>query len=311
MNAEAEQATRSTSMTELRQRMEPRTAVVKAGFTDSASFELAQRAAKALSASDLVPQNYQGNIPNCLIALEMAQRIGASPLMVAQNLYVVHGRPAWSAKFLIASFNQCGRFSPIKYRFQGTEGKDDWGCRAYAKDLQTGEELTGPLITIELAKAEGWHGRNGSKWKTIPELMLRYRAAAWMVNTHAPEISMGLNTAEEVHDVYDAALDPQSGAYEVTTESLREAAEEVVTPEAEPQPEAEARDPEQVSIDTQKPHGNTINAAVAKLEKAPDIDTLNATWNVIRSDFKHKGYEVTLEVEAKYQDMKDHFEAQQ
>ena len=205
---------------------------VRAGFNDLHGFELAQRAAKALAASTLVPQQFQGNLPNCLIALEMAQRIGASPLMVMQNLYIVHGRPGWSAKFLIASFNQCGRFTALRFEWVGTRGKDDWGCRAWATEKATGDKIEGPLITIALAKAEGWESKSGSKWKTIPELMLTYRAAAWLVNTHAPEISMGLNTAEEIGDVYDANRNP-NGEYMVTLDEIRG---EPAAPAADPAP---------------------------------------------------------------------------
>ncbi|MDE7242260.1 MAG: hypothetical protein K2N62_10385, partial [Desulfovibrio sp.] len=109
-------------------------------------------------------------------------------------------RPAWSAQFLIATLNQSGKFSALRYEFQGEEGTDEWGCRAVTTELATGERLTGPLITIGLAKKEGWYGKNGSKWQTMPELMLRYRAAAWFVRAYAPEIAMGLQTVEEVRD---------------------------------------------------------------------------------------------------------------
>lgn len=197
--------------------------VVRAGFNDLQGFELMQRQCKALAASTLVPQQFQGNLPNCLIALEMAQRIGASPLMVMQNLYVVHGRPGWSAKFLIASFNQCGRFSAIRFEWSGARDTDNWGCKAYATELSSGEKIVGPLITIALAKKEGWHQKSGSKWQTIPELMLMYRSAAWMVNTHAPEISMGLNTAEELGDVFDAAK-AGDGTFAVTSDQLQQQA---------------------------------------------------------------------------------------
>lgn len=200
---------------------EARMPAVRTGMMDLQGFELMQRVGKALSMSTLVPQQYQGSLPNCLIALEMAQRIGASPLMVCQNLYVVHGRPGWSAKFLIATFNQCGRFDAIRYDWQGKPGSEDWGCRAYSKERSTGEKIIGPLITMALAKKEGWSEKSGSKWKTIPELMLMYRAAAWMVNTHAPEISMGLNSAEEISDVYDATRSPD-GEFTVTTDAIRE-----------------------------------------------------------------------------------------
>src|SRR5689334_20201961 len=167
------------------QQMEPRT---KAGdsatgmdFTTGENFALLQRAAKMLSESTLVPKEYQRNIPNCVIALNMAQRIGADPLMAMQNLYIVHGRPGWSAQFIIATFNRCGRFSALRYEWTGERGKPDWACRAWAVEYFTNEKLYGSWITWEMVKAEGWEAKNGSKWKTMPEQMFMYRAAAFFV----------------------------------------------------------------------------------------------------------------------------------
>lgn len=178
---------------------------VSIGITNSTGFELAQRAAKLLSSSSLVPKDYQGpaGMPNCVIALNMSHRMGADPLMVMQNLVLVHGRPTWSSQFLIATFNSCGRFSAMRFEFFGEKGSDDYGCRAVATELASGEKLYGTDVTIGIAKAEGWYGRNGSKWKTMPDQMLRYRAASWFVRTIAPELSMGLHTAEEIIDITD------------------------------------------------------------------------------------------------------------
>jgi hypothetical protein len=172
------------------------------GFSTQGSFELAQRAAKLLSASSLVPKEYQGasGIANCVVALNMAARIGADPLQVMQNLYIVHGKPAWSAQFLIATFNGCGRFTAIRYEWVGEKGKDSYGCCAYATEKATGEVLRGAEVTIDLAKKEGWFGKSGSKWQTMPQQMLMYRAAAWLVRVYAPELAMGLSTADEVDD---------------------------------------------------------------------------------------------------------------
>lgn len=195
--------------------MQPIAERVAVGLTTSEGFELSQRAAKLMAASTLMPDTFRGNLPNCAIALNLAARLGADPLLVAQNLYVVHGRPAWSSQFLIATWNQCGRFAPIRYEFFGDKGTDGYGCRAISKELSSGEPIIGPDVTIGLAKEEGWYNRNGSKWKTgLRDLMLRYRAATFLIRTTAPELSMGLHTAEEMHDVYDAARGP-SGDYEV------------------------------------------------------------------------------------------------
>jgi hypothetical protein len=166
----------------------PRDTAVMPGFNSQQSWELAQRIGKAFAASTLVPEQYRGNLAN---------RMGASPLMVMQNLYIVHGNPGWSSKFLIASFNQCGRFSALRYEWT----KDRTGCRAWAIEKATGERIEGPQVTLAMAKDEGWSTKNGSKWKTMPELMLMYRSAAFLIRTYAPEISMGLRTDDEIIDM--------------------------------------------------------------------------------------------------------------
>lgn len=176
---------------------------VRGDLVSASGWELAQRVAKALAAASLVPQEYRDNVPNCIIALEIANRLGASPLLVMQNLYVVHGRPGWSSQFLIATFNQCGRFSAMRFEFFGTQNTDSWGCRAWAIEKSTNERITGADITIALAKAEGWHTKSGSKWKTMPQQMLMYRAASWFVRAYAPELSMGLQTRDELDDVVE------------------------------------------------------------------------------------------------------------
>lgn len=174
------------------------------GFLSSKSFDLMQRVAKAFNSSSLVPPDYQGTkgFSNCLIALNMATRMKADPLMVMQNLYVVHGRPSWSSQFLIATFNSNGRFSALRYEFFGEEGTDSWGCYAWAVEKETNQKLSGSKITLSLAKSEGWYQKNGSKWKNMPQQMLMYRAAAWFIRAYAPEIAMGLHTQEEMQDVY-------------------------------------------------------------------------------------------------------------
>ncbi len=177
----------------------PRDAAVMPGFVSENSWRLANRIGQAFAASSLVPQAYQGNVANCIVALEMANRMGASPLMVMQNLYIVHGNPGWSSKFLIACFNQSGRFSALRYEWNA----ERTSCRAWATERATGERLVGPTVTVAMAKEEGWSTKSGSKWKTMPELMLMYRSAAFMIRTYAPELSMGLKTDDEIIDTVD------------------------------------------------------------------------------------------------------------
>lgn len=181
-------------------------------FASQANFENAQRMAISLASSTIVPAQYQKSktteaVANCIIALEMANRIGMSPLLVMQNLYVVYGNVGWSSKFLIAALNTCGRFSPLRYEHENEGDMDKWRCRAWAIDKTTGSPLHGAWVSLQMAKDEGWYGKAGSKWKTMPELMLQYRSAAFFQRTYAPEISMGMQTVEEIRDVVDTTYE--------------------------------------------------------------------------------------------------------
>lgn len=184
------------------------TELVKQIPNDSAfsvgGFEHAQRVAKMLASSDLVPASYKNNIQNTMIAMEMANRIGASPLMVMQNLSVIQGKPSWSSSFIIASINNSKRFTRLNFKLEGVG--DNYGCTAHANDIKTGEYLEGPKVDWNMVKGEGWLGKAGSKWKTMPELMFRYRAAAFFGRLYTPDILMGMQTVEEVVDVTQEAI---------------------------------------------------------------------------------------------------------
>jgi hypothetical protein len=285
----------------------------RSGFDTLQSFELLQRQAKAFASSSLVPKEYQNNLPNCIIALEMAQRIGASPLQVVQNLFVVHGRPGWSAQFLIACMNQSGRFSSIRYRWSGKEGQDDWGCQAYATERATGDEIVGPQITIGLAKKEGWYQKNGSKWQTIPQLMLMYRAAAWLVRTHAPEISMGLQTAEELHDVFDAKRGGD-GVYTVDLDSMRPGeGDQAARPDEPPTDDDEGSDdgqltPGNVDQETGEVIEGKFNeeSAIKLLESKRTVKTLDESYDDICDDYRVTDRDVPPDsVGVKYNEMRE------
>lgn len=172
--------------------------------TDAANnFELMQRQSMMLSKSTIVPAQFRGNVSNCFIALDMALRMNQNPLMVMQGMYISEktGTPAWYAKFLIATFNATGKYSSLTYNEVGERGKDTWGFYCTATELATGKEQKGVTVTIDMAQKEGWFDRRGTKWTSMPELMMRYRAAAFLIRQVAPEVTMGLLTREELEDV--------------------------------------------------------------------------------------------------------------
>lgn len=168
-------------------------------FGTSDNFIMAMQMAKALASSTIVPQTFQKNDANCLIAIEQAQRLRVSPLMVMQNLNVIQGRPSWSSKFLIAAINNSGKFD-MELQFDETKDKDrkPFSCTAWT--MKNGRRVEGMTVDMDMAKDEGWLGKNGSKWKTMPQLMLRYRAASFFSSLNCPELTMGLYTKEEMQD---------------------------------------------------------------------------------------------------------------
>lgn len=168
-------------------------------FGTSDNFIMAMQMAKALSSSTIVPQTFQKNDANCLIAIEQAQRLQVSPLMVMQNLHVIQGRPSWSSKFLIAAINNSGKFD-MELQFDETRDKDGKPFSCTAWTTKNGRRVEGMTVDMNMAKDEGWLGKNGSKWKTMPQLMLRYRAASFFSSLNCPELTMGLYTREEMQD---------------------------------------------------------------------------------------------------------------
>lgn len=221
-------------------------------FGSVQGFEIGQRMAKVFAQSTLVPQAYQGNVGNCLIGLNMAARMHADPLMVFQNLVVVHGTPTFEAKFAIACFNATGKYTSIRYEEIGERGKDNFGMYAFAIDKATGDVVKGPEITIQMAKDEGWYGRN-PKWKTIPQLMLRYRAASWLIRTTDPGVMMGFQTREELEDAEYTEITPDN------VDQL--SAEEKLT---------QAQEKEQKEANTQSLNLNTSSATSEETQAIPD-----------------------------------------
>lgn len=209
-------------------------------FFDPVQFDTMQRVCKLFASSELVPDMYKASdknpmdkaMANCMIAIEIAQRIGASPLMVMQNMVPIYGKPSWSSKFLVATVNTCGRFNPLQYRFteKGMLGMVDYTdyvwdnatrskravlkhfdgkkimdieCVAYTTAKGSDKVLESSPVSVRLAIQEGWYTKNGSKWQTMTRQMLMYRAASFWTSAYAPELSMGMKTVEEYQDIQD------------------------------------------------------------------------------------------------------------
>lgn len=260
------------------------TAVQQFSFFDPDQFATMQRVATMFANSELVPDMYRVTpdnpkekaVSNCIIAIDIANRVGANVLMVMQNLVIIYGRPSWSSKFLIGTVNTCGRFEPLKFKFEElgelknykyTEYETNWvtgqdgrkkkevkmvektlsgpvkniQCIAYTTSRGSDEILESSPVSVEMAINEGWYTKKGSKWQTMTKQMLMYRAASFWTNAYAPELSMGMKTEDEIRDIIDVPFE------EVTEKVEREIKEKAnkkeisitpqpVVPEETPEP---------------------------------------------------------------------------
>lgn len=224
---------------------------IEANFNTYRGFQAMHHMAESLANSTIIPESFRSvtmvkdrydqaakkwlykpepnpsGVSNCIIALNMSQRLNADPMMIMQNLYLIDGRPSWSSQFIIAAINSCGRYSPLRFEVTGGDEEieipyatTEWvynevtrkrepmeskqvakvknlTCVAWVIEKETGERLESSPISMELAVKEGWYQKNGSKWQTMPEQMLRYRAASFFGRVYAPELLMGLRSSEE------------------------------------------------------------------------------------------------------------------
>jgi hypothetical protein len=167
------------------------------------NFEHNHRVATALAGSDMVPQRYRGNVGNVMIAMEMAKKFKVSTVMAMQHVQVFEdGNLGLSSPFIIAMINGCGRFEML--RFTETGEGDDLKCIAWTRYQGSTEIIEGPAVSIKMAKEEGWYSADGSKWPTMPSLMLRYRSAAFFSRLHCPDVTLGMQSREEVLDTHAA-----------------------------------------------------------------------------------------------------------
>lgn len=162
----------------------------------------AYKNAVVLSKSDLVPETYKGKPENVLLAMDMASRTGFSLMQIMQNLYIVRGKPSWSGSFCMNAIKACGKYDKVRFVLLGGSPTDrDFGVYVSAIDKSTGETVRGVTVTWDMVKSEGWDSKPGSKWKTMPELMFKYRAAAFFARTECPEVLQGVRDEYEQRDI--------------------------------------------------------------------------------------------------------------
>lgn len=177
----------------------------------ASTFAMAEKFAE----SQLVPRHLQGRPSDCFIVLTMAAELRQNPLMVAQNIVIVQGTAGWKAAYVIALANSSGLLKDridwtverpggrTEFKRKTKEGlfatsMENMRVTAFATLAGTGARVEFSVDTA-MAIAEGW--ANNEKYTSMPEVMLRWRAGAFLVRFYAGDVTLGLYTDTELETI--------------------------------------------------------------------------------------------------------------
>lgn len=170
-------------------------------WSDVSQMKFQYKMANVLAQGNSVPERFKNKPGDILIGMDIAIRAGQPLSMILNNMYSVYGQIGWSGQYAIMAINACKKFSPLKFVFS----PDNNSCYAQATRLADGEVLKSEVISLELARKEGWLDKNGSKWKVYPQQMMRYRSASFFARAYCPEVLYGYQTQDEIQDTYGYA----------------------------------------------------------------------------------------------------------
>jgi len=233
-------------------------------FESAAALRHFTAAATVFAQSQLVPKHLQGKVQDCLILMNMAMRMQEDPLLVLQNCFVVSGTPGFKTQFLIARANASGQLkSKIRWNVERLEpavlkleGFEMPNLRVTAQAVDNFGELMEASVTSDMAIREKW--TSNPKYRSMPEHMLRWRAAAFLIRLYMPEVMMGMQTIEEIEDVVaanpEAQVAPTQGFVRLSELKRIEAPPPVTITLVEPpapagEPEAPPEKPETPELD--------------------------------------------------------------
>lgn len=179
---------------------------------EESAFQLEMRQAKSLAASPFLPEaigaykdgngnnrtNHEGRIAAAWGVLRYARLLGVDPYVVAQQIYVVHGRVSFSTSFLVGLLNARGNLRKhVDWTTTGTGNDLSVTCSATGQD----EIERTVTMTIREANTWGWTGKNSAAWKADPALMLAYRTASKLIRLYFSDAVFGFLSQEEAVDM--------------------------------------------------------------------------------------------------------------
>ncbi len=283
-------------------------------FSSVSMYQDYYRIAKDLASSTLIPDEFRNKPSNVMIALNLSSRMGADPLAIMQSMYIVHGKPSFSASFIAGIVEQSGKFGFLEYVMSGDEQSDDYGCRINTTVSSTGNKIEGPLITIRMAKAEGWYQKKGSKWPNMREHMLQNRAVTFFARRYAGSVLLGMNTTDELEDIQD--INPIKGQPAMSKADIKDSliGETEIIPktdepkkgkpvevkkEAEPVKEKKEAEKTKEAATLDQVNPFTLQDLLEEIEDAKEITEVNVALDASRGFSKEDSNKVLKAASAK------------
>lgn len=140
--------------------------------------EAQMKYSSALSASSIIPRDYQNSPANVLVAIGYAQALGEHPIAALTDVYIVKGRPSMSATMMHRRAIEAG------HRVRVTASPTEAKASVWRKDDPDYEHTV--TWTLERAKSSGVAGTD--TWKKFPSAMLRSRAISEVCRLACPEV---------------------------------------------------------------------------------------------------------------------------
>ena len=176
----------------------------------------AMKFCEIMAKSDLVPTGYKDKPGNIMVAIQMGQELGMTPMRALRSIAVINGRASiWGDDMLAMVLA-----SPVCEYVNESESTETMGiCRLKRKGCV--EQVS--TFTLEDAKRAGLLGKQGP-WQTNPRRMLRLRARGFGLRDTFADVLAGLVSVEEALDrpATDPETVPQARHLTTLKEKLKE-----------------------------------------------------------------------------------------
>lgn len=162
------------------------------GILNPANLHEALEMAGVLCKSSLIPNDFQGNAGNVLVAIQWGMELGLAPMQALQSIAVINGRPSLWGDAVIAL---C-KAHPV---CEWVREYEEDGVAVCVTQRRGDPDPVERRFSMDDAKRAGLLGKAGP-WTQYPRRMMQMRARSWCLRDAYPDLLRGMAVAEEQQD---------------------------------------------------------------------------------------------------------------